>query len=168
MPKCAVIPIWPIIASRLSLSLYDSELFTVPSRVAVQNSYKHFCLPHELVSKLVCLEPLLCCIVYPWLCIHSCFQSPLSLLKHRSRFWDSLTSRTTQSRSSFVAHRSHCLLWFYNSRYTFQTTKECNILCNVSSGRLSGDSRHRVAGQLMNPLHAFCSFVTPVEWKQMG
>ena len=39
---------------------------------------------------------------------------------------------------------------------------------SISSDRLSGDNRHGVAGQLMNPLYTFCSFVTPAEWKQMG
>lgn len=88
--------------------------------------------------------------MYPWLCIHSCFQSPPSLLKNRSCFWDSLTSRTTQSHSSFAARRSHFLLRFYNVRYTFQTTEECNFL---SSDRLFGQP--------------WTHFVTPVELKQI-
>lgn len=110
----------------------------------------------------------LSCIMSPWLCVHSWFQSPLSLLKHRSCLWDSLTSRTTQSHSSFVAQRSHSLLWFLQFYIHISIDQRRTLSRNVSSDRRSCDNRHRVAGQLMNPLHTFCCFVTPVEWKQMG
>lgn len=65
----------------------------------------------------------LCCFVFI-----AAFNLPRRSLKHRTCLWDPLTSRTTLSRSSFVAHKRHFLLWFYNLTFTFKTRKITALL----------------------------------------
>lgn len=65
----------------------------------------------DTLYELVCFKPgpAFCS---PVLCTHgfvfiAAFYLPCHCWKHRSRLWDALTSRTTQSLSSFVAQRGH-------------------------------------------------------------